>query len=120
MTCVAEIFRCSFSFSPADGCSHLWLTVQALRRGRKMRQILQGMCLEFIAIVKNLSSLLIARPSGVKPKLEMLTCVTTCLRLLDHGQRDLICIPSDVPANKIPSGIRNVVDMDFLDISIIL
>lgn len=85
-----------------------------------MRQILEGMCLEFTAIVKNLSSLLIAHPSGVKPKLELLMCVTTYLRLLDHGQRDLICIPSDVPADKIPTGMRNVVDMDFLDISIVL
>lgn len=45
--------------------------------------MLKGMCLEIIAIVKNLSLLLSALPSGVKPKLETLTFVTTCLRLLD-------------------------------------
>lgn len=88
-----------------------------------MEQILKGMCLEIIAIVKNLPSLLVALPSGVKPKLETLTFVTTCLRWLDclkHSQCDLIPIPSDVPADKIPSGIRNVGDMDFLDINIVL
>lgn len=126
MTCIAEIVRCSCLFSPADGCSLLRLTAQALRRGRKRRQILKGMYLEIIAIVKNLSSLLIALPSGVKPKLETLTFVTTCLRLLDclKHKSAQSAWPNSYSfwcsSCKIPSRIRNVGDMDFLDISIVL
>lgn len=67
--------------SPADG--HSPLRVIALRHGRKIRQIFKGMYLEITAIGKNLSPLLISLPSGVQPNLEMLTFVTTCLRLLD-------------------------------------
>lgn len=35
------------------------------------------------------------------------------LKTDQHSQRDLILIPSDVPADKIPSGIRSAGDMDF-------